>query len=77
MIEGTIYFDYMADQTKQESIAKERARLIQKALAAKSGGAATQRPTGRMPRMWHCEDMTGVYADESHGNHIETSNSKE
>jgi imidazolonepropionase-like amidohydrolase len=56
MIEGAIYFDYKADQEKQAALAKEKARIIQKALAAKSKGADTKKPEGRTPGLMHCED---------------------
>ncbi|WP_247232124.1 amidohydrolase family protein [Telluribacter sp. SYSU D00476] len=63
MIEGTIYFDYQEDQKKQEAIAKEKARLIQKSMEAKAGGASTQAPQTRRTRMWHCEDVVGIHAE--------------
>ncbi len=69
IVDGTIYFDYLADQAKQQGIQTEKARLIQKALTAKAGGSATQRPQGRVPRLWHCEDVTGTqdaHLDSSH-----------
>ncbi|TDB64643.1 amidohydrolase family protein [Arundinibacter roseus] len=66
MIEGAIYFDYEADQKKQEKLAQERSQLIQKALSSKAGGASTARPEGRIPRMWHCEDMSGFDSVHSH-----------
>lgn len=56
MIEGTLYFDYKADQEKQAALEKEKARIIQKALAAKSKGADTKKPEGRTPGLMHCED---------------------
>ncbi len=56
MVEGAIYFDYKVDQEKQATLAKEKARIIQKALAAKSKGAPTSKPEGRTPGLMHCED---------------------
>ena len=47
---------YKADQEKQSALAKEKARIIQKALAAKSKGADTKKPEGKTPALLHCED---------------------
>lgn len=63
IIDGAIYFDLNAEDQKREEMQKERARLIQKMLAAKSGGAPTQRPAFRRARMFHCEDVEGVMAE--------------
>ncbi|MFD1140346.1 amidohydrolase family protein [Larkinella insperata] len=63
IIDGTIYFDAQDDDRKRDDLQKERARLIQKMLTAKAGGAQTQRPTFRRQRMWHCEDVEGVMAE--------------
>lgn len=65
MIEGAIYFDRQVDLAKQAYIQQEKARLIQKTLAAKAGGASTQRPQPRGERIWHCEDVQGVHAEHS------------
>ncbi|GAB2775302.1 amidohydrolase family protein [Rhabdobacter roseus] len=67
LIEGTIYFDFKADESKQAKLAQEKARLIQKTLEAKSSGAPTQRPDMRRPRMWHCEDVLGEHSEHEHG----------
>ncbi|GAB3899557.1 amidohydrolase family protein [Larkinella knui] len=63
IIEGTVYFDAQDEDRKRDELQKERARLIQKMLTAKTGGASTQRPTFRRQRMWHCEDVEGVMAE--------------
>jgi imidazolonepropionase-like amidohydrolase len=63
IIEGTVYFDLQDEDRKRDDLQKERARLIQKMLTAKTGGASTQRPTFRRQRMWHCEDVEGVMAE--------------
>ncbi|MFC5408077.1 amidohydrolase family protein [Larkinella bovis] len=63
IIDGTIYFDAQDEDRKHDDLQKERARLIQKMLTAKAGGASTQRPTFRRQRMWHCEDVEGVMAE--------------
>lgn len=64
MIEGAVYFSLKDEEAKREALQAERARIIQKMLAAKAGGASTTRPTARRSRMWHCEDVEGMYAEE-------------
>jgi len=68
MIEGTVYFDRKKDEDKQKSMAVERERLIQKMLSEKADGKPTQKPQGTQPRMWHCEDIVGIYAEHEGSN---------
>ena len=63
MIEGAIYYSQSNDDRNRETMETERARLIQKLLQAKTGGQTTIRPTMRRQRMWHCEDVEGVFAE--------------
>ncbi|GAA4397684.1 amidohydrolase family protein [Nibrella viscosa] len=63
IIDGAIYFDLQAEDQKRDVMQKERARLIQKMLTAKAGGAPTQRANFRRARMFHCEDVEGVMAE--------------
>ena len=56
VVDGTVYFDVEKDQEMKLAIEKERARLIQKMLGEKAGGASMQRPTGRMRPRFDCED---------------------
>ena len=63
MIEGAIYYSQPNDDRNRETMETERARLIQKLLQAKTGGQTTIRPTMRRQRMWHCEDVEGVFAE--------------
>jgi len=63
MIEGAIYYSRESDDKNRVTMEAERARLIQKMLQAKSGGQSTVRPTMRRQRMWHCEDVEGVFAE--------------
>ncbi|MCY7352468.1 MAG: amidohydrolase family protein [Cytophagaceae bacterium] len=67
IIDGAVYFDLDQEAKKQEAIDKERARITQKMLAAKTSGAPTSRPTPRRPIMWHCEDVEGM--EELNGGH--------
>ena len=63
MIDGAVYFSLTDEDRKREAMQTERARLIQKTLAAKVGGSPTQRPAFKRSRMWHCEDVQGVMAE--------------
>ena len=60
MIDGRIYFDLEEDARKQEQIARERNRLIQKLQAAKKGGAKTQKAGSATRQLFHCDDMVGI-----------------
>jgi imidazolonepropionase-like amidohydrolase len=62
-VDGVKYFDRADDVKAQAEVRKERARLIQKLLASKKGGAATQPATGRPQRLWDCEDVEDFMKD--------------
>ena len=49
-VDGIPYWDIDKDAANQKSIKAEEARIIQKMIAAKNKGAATQKPAGRRPR---------------------------
>lgn len=63
MIDGAVYFSLKDEDRKRELMQAERARLIQKMLAAKAGGASTTKPTPKRAHMWHCEDVEGVMVE--------------
>lgn len=63
IIDGAVYFDLQTEDAKRDALQVERARIIQKMIASKTGGAPTQRPNFRRQRMWHCEDIEGVMAE--------------
>lgn len=63
IVEGTIYYSTDSDEKRRSEVDAERARLIQKMISAKTGGATTVRPPFRRQRMWHCEDIEGVAAE--------------
>jgi len=63
IIDGAVYFDLQGEDAKRDALQAERARIIQKMIASKAGGAPTQRPSFRRQRMWHCEDIEGVNAE--------------
>jgi urease alpha subunit len=64
MIDGAVYFSLKDEAAKREALQAERGRLVQKMLAAKAGGSSAVRPTARRSRMWHCEDVEGMYTEE-------------
>ena len=55
-VDGAKFFDREEDVQLREDMKKERARLIQKILAAKRGGAGTQPVQIRGQRLYECED---------------------
>ncbi len=63
IIDGAVYFDLQGEDAKRDALQAERARIIQKMIASKAGGAPTQRPNFRRQRMWHCEDIEGLMAE--------------
>lgn len=56
-VDGIKYWDIEEDVLKQESVKKERARLIQKSLDVKKQGAQTQAAIGTPQRVYNCESM--------------------
>lgn len=69
IIDGAVYFDLATEDARRDAMLAERARLIQKTLAAKAAGQPTQRPAFRRTRMWHCEDIEGVTAEGEQTSH--------
>lgn len=63
IIEGAVYFDAAAEEQRQAEMSKEKARLIQQMMNAKSNGAPTRKLEAKGMHMWHCEDVAG----EHHG----------
>lgn len=57
IIDGIIYYDIEKDDKLRDYIQKERARIIQKMMAAKKGGEKTEKPTAKKPHQYHCEDI--------------------
>jgi adenine deaminase len=50
-VDGIPYWDIDKDAANQKAMKADEARIIQKMIAAKNKGAATQRPAARRPRM--------------------------
>ena len=61
MVDGRLYYDQEADARQQEQIAQQRNRLIQKQVAAKKNGAATQPPSSETRALFHCDDIIGLH----------------
>ncbi len=57
LVDGIKFYDKQSDQEKREAIRTERARLIQKLIAEKKGGADTQKPKKKDHKHYHCDDV--------------------
>ena len=57
IIEGAIYFDIEKDQATQDANKREKARIVEKMIAAKKGGAKTQDVTSKKPNLYHCDTV--------------------
>jgi len=57
IIDGAIYFDIKQDALKQKANQTEKARIIEKMISAKKGGAKTQAPSGKKPKLYHCDTV--------------------
>ena len=57
IIDGIIYYDADEDLKLRDEVAKERARIIQKMIAAKKGGEPTQKANPKKPKLYHCDTM--------------------
>jgi len=57
IVDGIIYYDADEDLKLRDEVAKERARIIQKMIAAKKSGEPTQKATPKKPKLYHCDTM--------------------
>jgi imidazolonepropionase-like amidohydrolase len=57
IIDGIIYYDADEDLKMRDELAKERARIIQKMIKEKQGGAPTQKVEHKKPKLYHCDTM--------------------
>jgi imidazolonepropionase-like amidohydrolase len=62
-VEGVKYFDAQTDKQLRDDIRKERARLIQKMIEAKSKGESTQKPAMKAQVLHHCNEDEYVFFD--------------
>jgi len=56
-VDGIEYFNRERDEQLREAVRVERNALIQKSLDVKKSGAETQKPTGKMRRLLHCNSL--------------------
>ena len=56
-VDGIAYWDMEQDAAKQKALNAERGRIIQKMIAAKNGGTATQRAVAQRQRLYECESL--------------------
>lgn len=57
IIDGIIYYDIDKDKKLREAMQKERARLVQKMIAAKKNGEKTQKAELKQEKLRHCDDF--------------------
>jgi imidazolonepropionase-like amidohydrolase len=65
-VDGIAYYDLEKDEIMRVDMEKERMRLVQKMLNAKSSGARTQMPTATRTRIQHCEEFEHEEGSEFH-----------
>lgn len=63
IIDGQIYFDLEEDLKLRANIQKERARIIQKMIEEKKGGAPTQKPSMKKRNLYECDSMEEDYLE--------------
>lgn len=63
IIDGHIYYDSEEDAKMRIEIQKERARIIQKMLDEKKGGAPTQKPMMKRRQLFGCDTMQEDYLE--------------
>ena len=61
IVDGIIYYDNEEDAKLRIEIQKERARIIQKMLDEKKGGAPVQKPMPKPQKLYTCDDMEANY----------------
>jgi imidazolonepropionase-like amidohydrolase len=64
IIDGKIYFDSEEDAKLRAEMEKERARIIQKMIEEKKGGAETQKPSVKRKRLYECDSIEDNYMEE-------------
>ncbi|TND08238.1 MAG: amidohydrolase [Bacteroidetes bacterium] len=64
IIDGLIYYDIDEDKAMREQLQKERARLVQKMITEKNGGAPVRKPQPKSPKLQHCDSSEDDYMEE-------------
>ena len=57
IIDGIIYFDLERDSERQKENQREKARIVEKMIQAKKGGAKTQPAKSKKPKLYHCDTV--------------------
>ena len=57
IIDGIIYYDNEEDAKLREEIKKERTRIIAKMMEEKKKGGTVVKPSGKKPKLYHCETL--------------------
>ncbi|MDF1673445.1 MAG: amidohydrolase family protein [Vicingaceae bacterium] len=57
IIDGVVYFDLDKDADQQKANSKEKARIIEKMIVAKKGGAKTQPAKSKKQKLYHCDTV--------------------
>ena len=60
IVDGIIYYDSDEDVKLRNEIQTERARIIQKMIAAKKGGEPTQKPRRQRNIEYHCDTVGAI-----------------
>ena len=56
-VDGVPYFTTESDKAARIALNEERNRIIQKMIAAKKGGAKTEKPSKKEQHLYHCDTM--------------------
>ncbi|MBI3510644.1 MAG: amidohydrolase family protein [Bacteroidetes bacterium] len=56
-VDGKLLFDYDADAKLRTDMESDKARIIQKMVAEKNGGASVQQAHFKKPHNWECDDV--------------------
>lgn len=60
-VDGICYYDSERDLQLREELTKERARLIQKMIAAKKRGEGARKPEKKEEKLYHCDTIEEDY----------------
>lgn len=66
IVDGKVLYDSQEDQKLRENMRTDKARIVQKMIAEKKGGAPVRPAKFRKPRLWDCDDQIedGDYLNE-------------
>ncbi len=56
-VDGISMFSIEDDEARKKALSAEKAKLTQAMLSSKQKGGPVQKPDGRKPRIYHCEDL--------------------